>query len=210
MFEEREAAGKPSHCENYLTDTFRQTAQHPLRCLSISLPFSPLSFPPSLLGRHLLSPRLVFFPLLAPSLPLSHSLTVGWYRWCFWGLWMGSGRVGRGGGCKGGPDNNVTIRPAPRTSRAVEESESKQWSVAEGVSGSGEGRGERGVRRGGQSPRVLAQAAVWRGPNCECVCEHTGWLPRGQGGHKVAALQCWHVVCICKSVFWKLITAPIL
>lgn len=26
---------------------------------------------------------------------------------------MGSGRVGRGGGCKGGPDNNVTIRPAP-------------------------------------------------------------------------------------------------
>lgn len=83
---------------------------------------------------------------------------------------MGSGRVGRGGGCKGGPDNNVTIRPAPQTSRAVEESESKQWSVAEGVSGSGDGRGERGVQGGGQSPRVLTQATVGRGPKCVFVC----------------------------------------
>lgn len=64
---------------------------------------------------------------------------------------MGSGRVGRGGGRKGGPDNNVTIRPAPQTSRAVEESESKQWSGAEGVSGRGKRRGERGVQRGGVS-----------------------------------------------------------
>lgn len=48
---------------------------------------------------------------------------------------------GMGGGCKGGPDNNVTIRLAPLTSRAVEESESKQWSVAEGVSRREERRG---------------------------------------------------------------------
>lgn len=76
---------------------------------------------------------------------------------------MGSGRVGRGGGCKGGPDNNVTIRPAPRTSRAVEESESKQWSVAEGVSGSGEGRGERGVRRGGSVSQGLGAGRCLEG-----------------------------------------------
>lgn len=126
---------------------------------------------------------------------------------------MGSGWVGRGGGCKGGPDNNVTIRPAPRTSRAVEESESKQWSVAEGVSGSGEGRGEWGVWGGGQSPRVLTQAAVGGGGRsvCACVgvCAHRLAAER-QRGHKVAALQCWHVVCICKSVFWRLITAATL
>lgn len=120
---------------------------------------------------------------------------------------MGSGWVGRGGERKGGPDNNVTIRPAPRTSRAVEESESKQWSVAEGVSGRGERRGERGVREGGgQCPRVWAQAAVGRGPKSGCVCARRPAAKRHRG-HKVAALQCWHVVC---AVFWKLITAPAL
>lgn len=83
---------------------------------------------------------------------------------------MGSGRVGRGGGCKGGPDNNVTIRPAPRTSRAVEESESKQWSVAEGVSGSGEGRGERGVQggRGGSVSQGLDAGRCWAGGRNVC------------------------------------------
>lgn len=64
---------------------------------------------------------------------------------------MGSGQVGGGGWGgghgDGGPDNNVTIGlgppPPSRTSRAVEESESKQWFVAEGVSGSGEKGGLR-------------------------------------------------------------------
>lgn len=125
---------------------------------------------------------------------------------------MGSGQVGRGGGCKGGPDNNVTIRPAPRTSRAVEESESKQWSVAEGVSGSGEGRGEWGVQGewgGGSVSQGLDASCCWEGAEiCVCVGVRAHRLAaEGQGGHKVAALHCWHVVCICKSVFWKLITA---
>lgn len=84
---------------------------------------------------------------------------------------MGSGWVGRGGGRKGGPDNNVTIRLAPLTSRAVEESESKQWSVAEGVSGREERRGEMGVQGGGQSPRVSTQAADVRGLKYAC-----GWV----------------------------------
>lgn len=80
-------------------------------------------------------------------------------------------------------------------------------SVAEGDSGSGEGRGEWGVRGGGgggQSPRVLMQAAVGGGGEI-CVfagvCAHR-LAAEGQGGHKVAALQYWHVVCI-----WRLITA---
>lgn len=99
---------------------------------------------------------------------------------------MGSGRVGRGGGCKGGPDNNVTIRPPPppRTSRAVEESESKQWSVAEGVSGSGKGRGERGVCGGGSVSQGLDAGRCWEGAEmyvCGWVYVHTGWLQRGKG-----------------------------
>lgn len=68
---------------------------------------------------------------------------------------MGSGRVGRGGGRTGGPDNNVTIRPAPQTSRAMEESESKQWSIAEGVSGRGEERRGNGRTGGGSVSQGL-------------------------------------------------------
>lgn len=98
-------------------------------------------------------------------------------------------RLGREGReRRGGPDNNVTIRPAPRTSRAVEESESKQWPVAEGVSGRGEGRGKgvcwgevgRRWRRGGQSSRVPTQAVVRRGPKFVCVCVRAGRLQRGK------------------------------
>lgn len=40
------------------------------------------------------------------------------------------------------------------------------------------------------------------------VCAHR-LAAEGQGGHKVAVLQCWHVVCI-YSLFWKLITATLL
>lgn len=145
MSEEREAAGKLSHCENYLTDTLGQTAQHPFRCLSPPAPLPSLPPRPS----SPFSPPCFLCPPcpISPSLPLPDCWVIqmvllrtvngvrpGW-----------QGRRGRGG-CRGGPDNNVTIRPAPRTSRAVEESESKQWSVAEGVSGSGEGRGERAVQ----------------------------------------------------------------
>lgn len=117
---------------------------------------------------------------------------------------MGSGQVGRGGGSKGGPDNNVTIWPAPRTSRAVEESESKQWSVTEGVRGSEEGRGEWGLRgMGGSVSQGLDASCSGEGAEiCVCADERAHKLAaEGQGGHKVAALQCWHVVCICRSVF---------
>lgn len=74
----------------------------------------------------------------------------------------------------------------------------------------GGGRVEgKGVCRGGQTPRVLTQATVGRGLKYVCVGVRAHMLAaEGQGGHKVAALQCWHVVYVCKSVFWKLITAP--
>jgi len=75
---------------------------------------------------------------------------------------MGSGRVGGGGGgcCKGGPDNNVTIPRPPQTSRAMEESESKQWSVAEGVTGRGVGcAGGRGSASQGPDARRCWEVA---------------------------------------------------
>lgn len=98
---------------------------------------------------------------------------------------MGSGQVGRGGGRNGGPDNNVTIRPAPRTNRAVKESESKQWSVTDGVSGS---RGEEGIGVcrdgwGASGSQGLAASYCWVVAEiCVCmgVCMHTGWRQRDE------------------------------
>ncbi len=116
---------------------------------------------------------------------------------------MGSGRVGRGGGCKGGPDNNVTIRPPPRTSRAVEESESKQWSVAEGVSGSGEGRGERGVRAGGgfSLPGSRRRPLLGGGRNvcvCGCMCTQVGCTgARRSQGSSTPVLACGLHLQVC-------------
>lgn len=143
MFEERKAAGKPSHCENYLTDTFRQTVQHPGRCLLFSFPFSPFpSLPPK--------PSSPFSPpcFLSSPCPVSLSLPDCWVIQMVPLSTVNGVRPGREGrGYKRRPDNNVTIwLPPPWTSRAVEESESKQWSFAEGVSGRGERRGERGMQ----------------------------------------------------------------
>jgi len=81
----------------------------------------------------------------------------------------------------------------------MEESESKQWSVAEGVSGRGEGKGV--CREGVQSPRVLTQATFRRGQKFVYlwVCVLAGCL-EGLRVHKVVVLQSWHVVCVCRSV----------
>lgn len=111
---------------------------------------------------------------------------------------MGSGWVRRGGGHKRGPDNNVTIRLAPLTSRAVEESESKQWTVAEGVSGRGERRGEMGVEGGSVSQGLNAGCCREGAEACVCLGVFA-YAAENHRGRKVATLQCWHVVCVLET-----------
>lgn len=75
--EDRGAAGKTSLCGNSLTDSLHPpvSAPHPRMLLSPSTP--PLHLPPPTI-RQLLSPRLVFSPLLAPSLTLPFPLSDCW------------------------------------------------------------------------------------------------------------------------------------
>lgn len=116
------------------------------------------------------------------------------------------GREGRG--YKRRPDNNVTIWPPPLGPAGpwrrvkVNNGPSLRGSVGgEREEGKGVCRGGFGGPGRGQSPRVLMQAAVGRGLKCVYlwVCVLAGWL-EGHRGHKVAALQSWHVVYVRKSV----------
>lgn len=68
----------------------------------------------------------------------------------------------------------------------------------------------KGQMGGCQSPRVFLGAVI--GMRLKYVSVRVcarRLAAEGQGGHKVAALHCWHVVHIC-SLFWKLITATLL
>lgn len=117
---------------------------------------------------------------------------------------MGSGRVGRGGGCKGGPDNNVTIRPPPPPGPAG------PWRRVK-VNNGPSLRGSVGVEReegkgvcvgGGQSPRVSTQAAVGRGPKCMCVggctCTQVGCRgAKGSQGSSTPVLACGLHLQVC-------------
>lgn len=144
---------------------------------------SPIPVPP-FSAVILFFPALFSFPFLrCPSLP--YSLTVGSYRWCFWGLWMGSGQVGRGGGSKGGPDNNVTIRPGPPRPagpwRRVKVNNGPPLRGSVGVDGEEENGVYRGRWGGVSLPGSFCKLLLgWGWSTCLWECVHTGWLLRGK------------------------------